>query len=69
MGLKIGDYKVQGQTSGDVAINTLDVEHWGDGSVHYTRSTGEKVVVRSPDGLQLLADALGITLNVSNPGH
>jgi len=63
---KIADYKVQGQNSGGTAIATLDVEHWGDGSVHYTRSSGEKVVIRSPDALQLLADALGINV-VSHP--
>lgn len=66
MSLKIEDYKIQGQQSNGTAINTLDVEHWGDGSIHYTRSTGEKVVVRDQKALTLLADALGITLNISN---
>lgn len=65
MGLKIADYKVQGQNSGGTAIETVDVEHWGDGSIHYTRDTGQKVVVRSHDALQLLEDVLGITLGVT----
>jgi hypothetical protein len=48
MAVKRYDLKLQGQTSGGVAIATLDVEYWDDGTLRFTDATTSKKYILKP---------------------
>lgn len=56
-------FKLQGQTSGSVAITTVDVVQWPDGSFWWTPTTGgQPVVIRDPEALRLLGKVFNVKI-------
>lgn len=59
----LNTFKLQGQTSGSVAIATVDVVQWPDGSFRWSPSTGgEPVIIREPEAIRLLGKVFNVKI-------
>jgi len=65
MASKLTDFHIRGLTdvtgSPGTTIATVAVEHMSDGSIKYTRASGEQVFIRDMKAKKLIEDILGLT--------
>jgi hypothetical protein len=53
-------YKIQGQTSGAVAIVTVDIDIMPSGGIRFKPANGHPVFITDPEALKLFEVALGV---------